>query len=196
MIVLMLGSFALTVAMTLVPAVFSTVAGLVEGVSGITSLATRAQQREAKLVQELAVANNRADNLARELGDRNVMYRGRKVVMREAVKDTSERVARRTSIAAGRNIATTAGEAIPFYGIAVVVAATAWELKDACSLMKEMRELDAAFNPMDAISDSEVCGMRMPTRAEIWEDVKSSPAAIKTRMRNLFEADATKEAAP
>lgn len=186
MILLMLGSLALSVTMTLLPAVFATVAGVVEGVSGLTSVATRAQRREAALVRDLGVARSRADNLARELGARTVTYRGEKVAMRAAVKDASTRVARRTSIAAGRNIAATVGEAIPFWGIAVVVGATAWELKDACDLMGEMHELDLAFNPEDAVTDTEVCGLRVPSRAEIWQEVKASPGAIKDRMRDLF----------
>jgi hypothetical protein len=197
MILLMAGSLALSVAMTLVPTVLAAVSGVVESVSGLKTLATRARDSEARLARELQqsraatrIARDRADNLALRLGDEKVVYRGQKVLMREAVKDTSTRVARRTTVATGRNIASTLGEALPVFGIAIIVAATAWELHDSCALMGEMRELDSAFNPDDPIDDAEVCGMKVPSATEIWQKVRQSPGEIRSQMRALFGPDA------
>lgn len=195
MMLLMAGSLALSVAMTMVPAVFSAVAGVVESVTGVRSLATRQaddlarlERRAARLSGELADSRAAQDRLARELRDSPVTYRGQRLAAREAVKDTAERVARRTTFATSRNLASMAGEALPMIGVGVIVAATAWELSDACALMGEMRELDAAFNPNDPVTDDEICGMKPPTRAELWASIKASPGAAWDTARGMYDS--------
>lgn len=208
MMLVMAGSLALSIAMTMVPAVFSAVAGVVEGVTGLRSLATRqsddlarVQARAATEAAERRAATGRADNLARELADSRaanarlareladapVTYRGSRMAAREAVKDTATRVSRRTAIATTRNVASMAGEALPVIGIGVIAAATAWELADACAMMGEMRALDAAFNPDDPVREDEVCGMEVPTRAELWEKVRASPGAVWAGAQGLYD---------
>ncbi|WP_415391788.1 hypothetical protein [Paracoccus sp. SJTW-4] len=195
MMLLMAGSLALSVAMTMVPAVFSAVAGVVESVTGVRSLATRQaddlarlERRAARLSGELADSRAAQARLARELRDSPVTYRGKRIAAREAVKDTAERVARRTTFATSRNLASMAGEALPMIGVGVIVAATAWELSDACALMGEMRELDAAFNPNDPVTDDEICGMKPPTRAELWASIKASPGAAWDTARGMYDS--------
>ena len=208
MMLLMAGSLALSVAMTMVPAVFSAVAGVVESVTGVRSLATRqaddlarlerraaseaaarrtASDRIDRLSRELADSRAARDRLARELRDSPVTYRGKRIAAREAVKDTAERVVRRTTLSTSRNIGSMTAEALPMIGIGVIVAATAWELSDACALMGEMRELDAAFNPENPITDDEICGLKPLTRAEIWEIIKSSPGAAWEKARDTYD---------
>lgn len=214
MMLLMAGSLALSVAMAVVPAVFAAVSGAVESVTGIRSLYSRQVAREAGLTGDLARAerraaaeaaerraiSGRADNLARELADSRaaatrlarqsadstVTYRGQRMAARAAVKDTAARVSRRTAFAATRNVGSMAGEALPVIGIGVIAAATAWEMHDACQMMGEMRALDAAFNPENPISDDEVCGMKVPARAELWAMVKASPAIVWDRTRAMY----------
>lgn len=215
MMLLMAGSLALSIAMTVIPALFATVAGVVESVTGIRSLATRQAVREAALTDDAArahrraateaaerrAATSRADNLARdladsraaqarmarELADSPVTYRGTRVAARHAVKDTADRVSRRTAIATTRNIGSMAGEALPVIGIGVIVAATAWELTDACAMMGEMRALDAAFNPDDPMTDDEVCGMKVPTREELWQKISASPGAVWQGAQAMYD---------
>lgn len=209
MLLLMAGSLALSIAMTMIPAVFSAVAGVVESVTGVRSLATRqaddlarlerraaseaaarrtADNRAARLSSELADSRAAQARLARELRDSPVTYRGKRIAAREAVKDTAERVARRTAFASSRNLASMAGEALPVIGVGVIVAATAWELSDACAMMGEMRALDAAFNPDDPETDDEVCGMKPPTRAELWASIKASPGAAWESAREMYDS--------
>jgi len=55
---------------------------------------------------------------------------------------------------------------------------TALELDDACDTMKDLHELELAFNP-DADNDTdavEVCGQRVPTKEEVIAELKQSPA--------------------
>lgn len=215
MMLLIAGSLALSIAMAVVPAVFAAVSGVVETVTGIRSLHSRQIARETRLADNLTRAETRAaaeaaerravtgraDNLARELADSRaaqarmareladspVTYRGTRMAAREAVKDTATRVSRRTAVATTRNVASMAGEALPVIGVGVIAAATAWELRDACLMMGEMRALDAAFNPDDPVTDDEICGLTPPTREELWQMVRSSPGAAWDAARGLYD---------
>lgn len=215
MMLLMAGSLALSIAMAVVPAVFAAVSGVVETVTGIRSLHSRQIARETRLADNLTrtetraaaeaaerrAVTGRADNLARaladsraaqarmarELADSPVTYRGTRMAAREAVKDTATRVSRRTAVATTRNVASMAGEALPVIGVGVIAAATAWELRDACLMMGEMRALDAAFNPDDPVTDDEICGLTPPTREELWQMVRSSPGAAWDAARGLYD---------
>ncbi|MDO5657802.1 MAG: hypothetical protein Q4G36_05715 [Paracoccus sp. (in: a-proteobacteria)] len=187
MILLMVGSLALSVAMTLVPAVFAAVSGTVGAVTGLRTV-------HARMVGDLGAeraarraATARADNLARELADSRVTYRGARVAAREAVSDTAQRVSRRMSRSAARSVSSAAAEALPVVGIGVIVAATAWELHESCELMKDMREMDAAFNPDSAISEDEICGITPPDRAEIWRAVRQSPGTVWQAARDTYD---------
>lgn len=190
MILLTLASLALSVAMTLFPAVLGAVASGVEALSGRKTVVAEARARESRLLADLdaerAARRSETAALRRELAQQAVPYRGSRVAMREAVHDTAERVARRSSVAAGRTLGSTVGEALPVLGVGVIVAATAWELHDSCELMKDMRALDAAFNPEDPVSEDEICGLKPPTRDELWQAVKSSPGAAWDSARGLY----------
>lgn len=71
----------------------------------------------------------------------------------------------------------TFGEAWPVAGVAVVATATTLELYDACVIMRDLHELDVAFNPEAAfgVDAQAVCGTQVPSKEEIWAKVKSSP---------------------
>lgn len=135
-------------------------------------------KRNVELLDEVAILRR----------DRLVTYRGNKRLVQHAVSDTSERVARRTATGATRNLTATLGEAWPVYGIAVVVAATALELSDACQTMQDLHELDVAFNPEKAngAEVQEVCGMRVPSQQELWAQVKGSPSAAWETVKETF----------
>ncbi|TKA97604.1 hypothetical protein FAZ78_05300 [Cereibacter changlensis] len=199
MLMLLAASVALTVAMTLVPQVFSAVASAVEAVTGRKTVFNDLRVKEARVsgelertTRELDIVRQRAIKtelnlrLEREAHQKVVLqleearlvsYRGERIPLRDAVHDTSTRISDRVARATARNVGSTFGEGLPFVGIGIIVAATAWELKDACDMMKEMRELDAAFNPDRAIKDDEICGITPPTKEEIWQTVSSSPSA-------------------
>lgn len=184
LLVVWLASFALTATL---PTAFLLASSLAELV---VDAGQTVRGRHVTQVKELdgTLARTRIDAdalskentiLKRKLDDAGtVVFRGQKRAIKEAVSETSERVAKRTARAAARNIATMPGEAIPVYGIAVIAGATAWELNDACQMMGDMYELDVAFNPGHAISDREVCGMRVPTADELWDGIKAAPGEI------------------
>lgn len=211
MLLFMLASFALSIAMTMVPALFNAVSSAVEAVTDRKTIRREFQENETRLKRQTSEADARARNKAQQLDaervrhsddmanmrrrldlaetnpiDRPVRYRGRQIAIRDAVGDTSQRISKRVQAASMRNVGSTFGEGLPVIGVGVIVAATAWELHDACQLMGEMRALDAAFNPDNPISDDEVCGITPPTAEEVWAKIKSSPGAIWDESKELY----------
>ena len=80
-------------------------------------------------------------------------------------------------------------EAIPYFGIAVVMGVTMADLTDSCATSKDLHELDVALDPTKEFGpdETEVCGLRVPSPGEVWQSVKD----------NYHEAwDAAKEYVP
>lgn len=181
---LMIGSLALSLATVTVSGVFSALSSAVEAVTGPRTVRAKHQARLDDLSVrnvELEARNGKlvAENqrVKRELADSRVTYRGQTRYARDAVRDTSGRLAHRVMFASSRNVASVFAEALPFVGVGVVVAATAWEIKDSCEMMKDLHELDVAFNPESEFDGTEVCGMEVPNRAEVWQAIRESPSA-------------------
>ena len=115
------------------------------------------------------------DDLARPRGSDIVDYRGARITLANAVTDTNGRIARRTVAAAARNSSSIVAQSIPYLGIAVVLGITAYDLKDSCDTTRDLHALDVAIDPSKEFGADEtaVCGLRVPTKDEVWEDVKS-----------------------
>lgn len=131
-----------------------------------------------KLATERAVTRE----LRAELLDpfsRPVIFRGKRVAVRDAVDATADRISKRAVVTSSREVGSMAGEAIPYVGAAVIIGATALELKDLCETLKDMSELQRAISPETMPSEDEktVCNQPIPTRDELWETVKRSPKA-------------------
>ncbi len=193
-----------------VPGVFRLVSSLATAVFDATQTVDgRTKAKTAELDGRLESKTAEADMLGKELhrtraeaadlrtkntrlmGEvseaKTVNYRGQKVFIKDAVSDTSRRISTRTVRSTTRNVAVMPGEGIPFYGIAVVVAETGLEVNDACQMMRDMYELDVAFNADHVITDGDtVCGMRVPTAAEIWDRIKSAPDVVWKEVKKML----------
>ena len=67
-------------------------------------------------------------------------------------------------------------EAIPVAGIAVNIVLTGLDIKDACATMRDMKDLNALFDPDEnAVDESDVCGVTVPSVSEVMAKIKSSP---------------------
>lgn len=186
--------------MVMVPAVFAMVSGAVESVVGARTVRSAQTAEVENLKARNANLASRADTLAAEnarlateLENTRVTYRGDRMLAKEAVSDTSDRIASRVRTATARNTASMAGEALPFIGVAVIVGATAWEVHDACQMMKDLHELDVSFNPENAVVGAEVCGTRVPTAGEVWATILESPGAVWDNMTGLYDGLAEME---
>ena len=184
----------LNAGMVMVPAVFAVVSGVVESLVGARTVRAAHVAEADDLRARNSNLMTRGDTLAREnaqlkndLEKTRVHYRGDRKLAKEAVSDTSERIRRRVTFATARNTASMAGEALPFIGVAVIVGATAWEVSDACEMMKDLHQLDVAFNPENALDERELCGMEVPTAIELWTRVAESPGEVWESMTATYE---------
>lgn len=162
-------------------------------------VASEAIERAAAAEVKLATATKKISEMTGKLSKTeaallearkpNLTYRGQKRRAADAVADTSKRVASRVKRVLNADIAAMAGEAVPYVGVAVIVGATTYDLQQSCELAHDLYELDVAFNPEHAINDAgEICGMRVPTPAEIWRSAKMAPgAAIEAAIEVLPE---------
>ena len=106
-----------------------------------------------------------------------VTFKGEKVAL-VGPTQTSEQIGKRSARSAARNVASMPGEAIPWIGTAVIVGVTSLEIRDLCLTMKDMTELQRAFDPSFTISDDDlkVCAVKVPPKEEIMAAVKASPS--------------------
>lgn len=166
-ILFLIASLSLNVATVAFSSVAMFVSAAFEAVTGAASVVGRT-------TRSLDAKTREVDALRRP---QTVKYRGQQRLVSEAVQDTTGRVYRRTAAAAIRSTSSMAAEAIPVIGIAAIVGITAWDLKDSCETMKDLRELEQAFSP-DAATEpevGEVCGMTVPTKDEVYQSVRASP---------------------
>jgi hypothetical protein len=146
-------------------------------------------ERQAKKALQSKVTNQAGELAAEKTSNRIlksryddilgglVTFKGEKVALKNAVAHTSERIGRRASRSAARNVASMPGEAIPWIGTAVIVGVTSLEIRDLCLTMKDMTELQRAFDPSFKTNedDLEVCSIKVPPKEEIIAAVKASP---------------------
>lgn len=156
-------------------------------------LARRLEASEAGRVAELGRADELAarnayllDDASRAAGEARELRRalaaaeaaqwvelgGERMPVREAVGRVTEGVQRCTAQVPAANLGSMAGESIPFWGIGIVVAATAYELKSSCESKTEMRALEVALGVAEAGDEEvgEVCGMQAPSREDLADD--------------------------
>ena len=106
-----------------------------------------------------------------------VDWKGKKTTLKAAVFDVTKSVKKRTGKVAATNSASIFGEGIPFFGVGIIVASLGYELKTACDTMREMDDLEKLLDPDALVTDEadKVCGMKIPTKEEVWQKIKDSP---------------------
>jgi hypothetical protein len=94
-----------------------------------------------------------------------------------AAKSISTRLATRSAANAARNLSSVPAETIPIVGTAIVLGVTFWDLKDACATLKDLNELNKAFDHQP-VNHTEVCGMEVPTQDEALSKIKGDWRSI------------------
>ncbi|MEM8553586.1 MAG: hypothetical protein AAGF71_02050 [Pseudomonadota bacterium] len=121
-----------------------------------------------------------------------------RTAQKQAVRRTTQNVTRRVARGAARNTASAAGEAIPIAGIAVITAALAWEIRDACATARDMAVLEGmvddpnadpealanAFSCADLIPEAE----SLPTSQDLLDAVRSAPSDVWTQVRQFYDS--------
>lgn len=145
-----------------------------ETVTGSRSVATRHADEIAGLRADLDYERR----LNRELRGEVAELGAQAAVHRAAVRDTAEAITGRAQTSASRGAKAMVPKAVPYFGTAVIAGVTAMELNDLCQTIKDINALKKAVDPEAEPDDREVsvCSMRVPTRQELWEAAKRSPA--------------------
>lgn len=152
-------------------AIAAATAGTVRAVTSPTTVANQSRQ-----ISSLRSQNDRlTQDLSRERRTTQALR-----TQNRTISATLNRVKGRVGRTATINVSSTFGEAIPFYGIAIIVGATTYELKSSCDTMNDLYDLQLAIDPATATPDDRdmVCGLQVPTKEEIWSAIKSSPGAV------------------
>lgn len=153
--------------------------------TALEAVAERKAARElrntlAEQTAELATyrtTNRQLQSQIRDFGMGVVPFKGKKVALKEAVSETADNIGKRAVKTAKREVASMPGEAIPYIGTAIIVGATALEISDLCSTLKDMTALKRAFD-LDFVQSEEeleVCSIKIPPKQEILAAVKASP---------------------
>ena len=157
-------------------------AGVETVIGGAEAKLAASERKLARAERDLSKANSRLAAKNRELVKvRSKLARSEARMGRitkgaeeqkRVVQRLTSRIARRTEIGAARNLGSMFGEAVPVYGIAVIVGATGWEIADACLTMQDMEELNRAVGISSTEVDREtVCGLQVPTVDEVKENL-------------------------
>ncbi|TDG11418.1 hypothetical protein E2F43_18730 [Seongchinamella unica] len=94
-----------------------------------------------------------------------------------AVRKFGSRLSARTRRVATRSIAAIPGEAIPYLGVAVLIAGTSYELYEACESLRDLETLYAELGLDDKPPEatlSAVCDPQLPDAGEVWEQITST----------------------
>ena len=93
---------------------------------------------------------------------------------RAATRKFGARLSSRTKRVAAKSIAAIPAEAIPFIGVAVIVADTSYELYAACQNIKDLDQLYTEFEMSDETPDDamhSVCNPVLPNAGDVWDGV-------------------------
>lgn len=87
----------------------------------------------------------------------------------------SKSVIKRSAKSAAKNVTSVFGEAVPYFGTALIISVTADDVIDACDNIREMNDM-AAFFETDSDLDQQntVCGTKVPSADEIKATIKQS----------------------
>jgi len=184
----LIGALALNVATLTSVAAFNLLSSAVVAIAGsITSKPVTVRSRHAAQLDTLKNKHNKDISSIRRQNQK-LLADQRK--LKKTVKTTTNRVSRRIAKATARSTGSMAAESIPYIGIGAIIAVTGWEVHDACETMKDLHELDLAFDPDSANDEehTEVCGQRVPTKTEIIDSLKKSPSVAWARAKNLVSS--------
>ena len=175
-------SRSMAIILLLVASLAANAALFVGGV--IYNVIDEALESATGLATETGKQRKEADDLKRK----NRKLKDRMARLRKVTSDSVKRTVDRSAKAAVRAVATAPGKALPYVGTAVVVGATAWEIDDYCNTIRDMKAIQQEIDPSESFSKEEqrVCGMKVPTRDEILNRIKTAPRYAWQRSRELL----------
>jgi hypothetical protein len=147
---------------------------------GFRPISNLSRERRLALLSTELDANRRQIGELADVNNRIVRYKGKAMPIKAAVNEHTTGVSHRLALSAYRNFGSMPAEALPYFGVSVILAATAWEVYDLCEALKDNYELAVAFNPDLAMTEEvrKVCAIKVPSQEELMEQVLSKPGQI------------------
>ena len=100
--------------------------------------------------------------------------KARAVKRKAATRRFGTRLTTRTKRVAAKSIAAIPAEAVPFLGVAVIIADTGYEIYAACQTIKDLDELYSQIGMGDETPDDALhtaCNPQLPDAGEVWRGV-------------------------
>jgi len=117
-----------------------------------------------------------------------LVYKGTKMATKAVVKRFKGKLSKRLAKRAAIKVGSASGKAVPFLGIALVAGGVTWAIYEICEDLKELHELEKAFDPFAIFKPEEekVCGLPVPSEAQIRKTVLESPELVWNQARDLL----------
>ncbi len=110
-------------------------------------------------------------------------YRGR---IEGAGRKLSGSIAPRALRGAKRNISSLAGEAVPYFGVAISVWSVYLDVIDACENVKALNEMNDALG-IPHNSEGSVCGLKVPSATQLRDEVSQDARGVFDRARKELD---------
>jgi len=128
------------------------------------------KQRNEKLTTKNKTLKQKNRKLTADIKGYKVISKGFVAIKHSLKKTTSiiNRIQRRIVKSTVANIAAIPLESIPIFGIAMIIAATGYEVYSSCQDMKDLDAINAIIDSNNATAQNDkVCGLQVPTIKEI-----------------------------
>lgn len=124
----------------------------------------------------------------KDVSEKHIKLQNSSAKQAAVVSNVSKRIAARSMVGATRNISSLPGEALPFIGTALVVGVTAWDIFDFCQTIKDLNEINIAFDrPVE--DEKAICGMKVPSKDQVISDAKRNwQSAYKVAAESINHA--------
>lgn len=141
-------------------------------IANVTAILAAKTQVLIKVNEELGAKHIALAKSYGELDSKHVEMK--RVVARNKVVTAkiSRQIAARVARSSARSISSMVGKAIPVAGVALMVAMTGLDVKDACDSLKDLNELNVTIG-VALEEEKKVCGVRVPTKEAVFEEVKN-----------------------
>ena len=135
-----------------------------------------ASQRRAIQDQKLAIDKQRAEIIRQRKSIESHkaaahQQKSAATKRRDAAKHLGKRLVARTRRLVAASLAAIPAESIPFIGVSVLVAGTAYELYAACESLRDLEELYAELDLAEEVPEdvmASICDPALPTVSDFW----------------------------
>ena len=118
--------------------------------------------------KQLQFANGELDRQHQQVKAEKIQFETR---TKHAASKFSRNLSSRLAKSTARQVTSAPAESIPFIGIPLIAAFTAWDLYDACETMKALNELGHELS-IETQDGNAVCGVKLPTVDDLQKNGK------------------------